>query len=172
MPWFHLTGAEVQYNRTGFPLYPAKGTISTMQGIPPIKAVMTPFPYSIESGASISAADEMMRSHAIRHLPVMEAGKLVGMVSDRDIRLIQDPKLPTPPEDRSVGDICSRDIYVVQLMDPLDGVLEHMAARHIGSAVVVKQGRLAGIFTVTDACRLYGELLQSLYPSQEDREPA
>lgn len=143
-----------------------------MQGIPPIKAVMTPFPHSIESGAPISAAKTMMRQHAIRHLPVMEAGELVGMVSDRDIHLVQDPKLQVPPDDRSVGDICNRDIYVVQLTDPLDRVLSQMAERHIGSAVVVKQGRLAGIFTVTDACRLYGQLLQSLFPSRENQEPA
>ena len=143
-----------------------------MQGIPPIKAVMTPFPYSIESGEPISMAREMMQQHAIRHLPVMEAGKLVGMLSDRDIGLVQDPKQKAPPDDRTVGDICTRDIYVVQLTDPLDRVLTEMAKRHIGSAVVIKQGRLAGIFTVTDACRLYGELLQSLFPSKENREPA
>ncbi len=143
-----------------------------MQGIPPIKAVMTPFPYSIESGEPISMASDMMQQHAIRHLPVMEAGKLVGMLSDRDVRLVQDPKQKAPPDDRTVGDICTRDIYVVQLTDPLDRVLTEMAKRNIGSAVVVKQGRLAGIFTVTDACRLYGELLQSLFPSQENQEPA
>jgi len=143
-----------------------------MQGIPPIKAVMTPFPYSIGSGESISKASQMMRQHAIRHLPVMEAGKLVGMVSDRDVRLILDPKRQLPPDDCTVGDICARDIYVVQLADPLDRVLAQMARKHIGSAVVVKQGRLAGIFTVTDACRLYAELLQSLYPSQKNQEPA
>jgi len=143
-----------------------------MQGIPPIKAVMTPFPYSIESGEPISMASDMMQQHAIRHLPVMEAGKLVGMLSDRDVRLVQDPKQKAPPDDRTVGDICTRDIYVVQLTDPLDRVLTEMAKRNIGSAVVVKQGRLAGIFTVTDACRLYGELLQSLFPAQENQEPA
>ncbi len=143
-----------------------------MQGIPPIKAVMTPFPYSIESGEPISMASDMMQQHAIRHLPVMEAGKLVGMLSDRDVRLVQDPKQKAPPDDRTVGDICTRDIYVVRLTDPLDRVLTEMARRNIGSAVVVKQGRLAGIFTVTDACRLYGELLQSLFPSQENQEPA
>lgn len=143
-----------------------------MQGIPPIKAVMTPFPYSIESGEPISMASDMMQQHAIRHLPVMEAGKLVGMLSDRDVRLVQDPKQKAPPDDRTVGDICTRDIYVVRLTDPLDRVLTEMARRNIGSAVVVKQGRLAGIFTVTDACRLYGELLQSLFPSQKNREPA
>jgi len=113
-----------------------------------------------------------MQQHAIRHLPVMEAGKLVGMLSDRDVRLVQDPKQKAPPDDRTVGDICTRDIYVVRLTDPLDRVLTEMARRNIGSAVVVKQGRLAGIFTVTDACRLYGELLQSLFPSQENQEPA
>ena len=143
-----------------------------MQGIPPIKAVMTPFPYSIESGEPISMASKMMRQHAIRHLPVMEAGKLVGMLSDRDIHLVQDPKQQAPPDDRTVGDICTRDIYVVQLTDPLDRVLTQMAKRHIGSVVVIKQGRLAGIFTVTDACRLYGELLRSLFPSKENQEPA
>jgi acetoin utilization protein AcuB len=143
-----------------------------MQGIPPVKAVMTPFPYFVEGTASISIAEEMMRRHEIRHLPVMEGGKLVGVVSDRDVRLVLDPRLQAPPDDHCVGDICTRDVYTVELMDPLDEVLREMARRHIGSALVVRQGKLAGIFTVTDACRLFAELLHSLFPSQEDQEPA
>jgi acetoin utilization protein AcuB len=144
----------------------------TMQGIPPIKAVMTPFPYSIERSASIIAARDMMLRHAIRHLPVMDEGKLVGMVSDRDIRLILDPGIGVVPEGKCVGDICTAEVYVVELTDPLDRVLTNMAQRHIGSALVVKHGKLAGIFTVTDACRLFGELLCSLFPSPDDQEPA
>ena len=143
-----------------------------MQGIPPVKAVMTPFPYFVDVNASISTAKEMMQRHTIRHLPVTEDGELVGVVSDRDIRLVLDPSLEAPPEERCVGDICIRDVYTVELLDPLDDVLREMARRHIGSALVVRQGKLAGIFTVTDACRLFADLLHSLFPSKEDREPA
>jgi acetoin utilization protein AcuB len=143
-----------------------------MQGIPPIKAVMTPFPYWIDKGEPIAAARKMMAGHSIRHLPVMEAGRLVGVITDRDINLILDPGLGDPPEGKTVGDICVSRVYVVDLMEPLDRVLLHMAKHHIGSALVMKDGRLVGIFTVTDACRWFGEMLQSLFPPADDQEPA
>ncbi len=143
-----------------------------MQGIPPIKAVMTPFPYSIQRDASIDAAKQMMKRHAIRHLPVMEGPELVGVITDRDIALVLEPALGQAAEGTSVGDICSTELYVVELNEPLDRVLSRMAERHIGSTLVVKQGRLAGILTVTDVCRLYADRLRSLFPPSDDREPA
>ena len=52
---------------------------------------MTPFPYSIDVDAPLAAAHQLMREHAFRHLPVTEGGALVGMLSDRDIKLILGP---------------------------------------------------------------------------------
>jgi acetoin utilization protein AcuB len=133
---------------------------------------MTPFPYWIDRGESIATARDVMARHSIRHLPVMDGGRLVGVVTDRDIKLILDPGLGAPPEGKTVGDVCVSRVYVVDLMEPLDRVLLHMAEYHIGSALVMKDGRLVGIFTVTDACRRFGETLQSLFPPADDREPA
>ena len=50
-----------------------------LKGIPPIKRVMTPFPYSIDSGESLVAAKRMMAAHGFRHLPVKSSGKLAGV---------------------------------------------------------------------------------------------
>jgi CBS domain-containing protein len=71
-----------------------------------------------------------------------------------------------------VRDICVRETYIVELAEPLDRVLLHMARHHIGSALVVKDRRLAGIFTITDACRAFGELLRTLFPSGGDDQVA
>jgi acetoin utilization protein AcuB len=138
---------------------------SKSAGIPPMKAIMTPFPYSVERGDPIARARSLMAKHGIRHLPVMDRGKLVGVVADRDITLALDPARGLPPEKKlKVNDACVRQAYVVESTEPLDNVLLQMAEKHIGSALVVKEGRLVGIFTATDACRRYGEFLRSLYP--------
>ena len=58
-----------------------------MKRIPSIKTVMTPFPHAVDAAADVDEALEFMREHSIRHLPVTEAGVLIGMVSDRDLKL-------------------------------------------------------------------------------------
>ena len=50
-----------------------------MKRIPAVKAVMTAFPYSVETTASVAEAQAFMRDHQIRHLPVTREGDLVGM---------------------------------------------------------------------------------------------
>lgn len=136
-----------------------------MKDIPPIKSVMTPFPCSIEIDRPIAEARKMMRENDIRHLPVMHQGELVGIVSDRDIKLALDPGLGLPGEEKlTVRNVCVRDAYKVQAGEPLDKVLMEMARRHIGSALVVRHERLVGIFTVTDACRHFARFLRQLFP--------
>ena len=53
--------------------------------------------------------------------------------------------------------------YVVEMNTPLDDVALEMAERHIGSAVVLRHGRLAGIFSTVDVCRLLGEFLRDRF---------
>ena len=136
------------------------------QRIPLVKAVMTPFPYSVEAGASAGDARLLMDEHRIRHLPVVEGEHLVGIVSDRDLQLLADPESGGAIETtKTVGSICERDVYVVELTERLDGVLDEMLARRIGSAIVVKAGRIVGIFTAVDACRFLRKLLGEFFPS-------
>jgi acetoin utilization protein AcuB len=133
--------------------------------IPAIAAVMTPFPWYIHIEDRLSRAREVMEEQGIRHLPVTEEGALVGVVTERDLRLLEGTGRG---EALSVRDACVRDAYVVQVNTRLDEVLLEMARRHIGSALVVKNDKLAGIFTVTDACRSFGQFLRELFPEPDD----
>jgi len=135
--------------------------------IPDIGSVMTPFPYSIDAGAFIEEARSLLEDRGIRHLPVTSERKLVGIVTDRDIKLSLDPLLGIAPA-RRVRDIMTDDPYVVGSDEPLDNVLLEMAGRRIGCVVVVGRGVVQGIFTTTDASRLLGEHYRSL--SRETRE--
>jgi CBS domain-containing protein len=136
-----------------------------MQQMPTLKTLMTPFPYAIEVDAPLAKAQEMMTAHDIRHLPVVEDHQLVGVITERDVhRLLHEPSIDGPRRTLSVGDAYVSQAYVVELSERLDTVLLEMAKQHIGSALVVRRGKLAGIFTATDACRSFGEYLRMRFP--------
>ena len=127
-----------------------------MKRIPSIKSVMTPFPHSIGKGATLDEARAMLAKHKIRHLPVVDGERITSVIDLRAIELSRDAK--------RVGDLVVSKAYIVALTEPLDVVLLHMAKEHLDCALVVKDGRLAGIFTLTDVCRSYGKLLREIYP--------
>ena len=136
-----------------------------MDHIPTMAAVMTPFPFSVDVSDSMLRARDLMTEHEVRHLPVVKNHKLLGILTDRDLKRALDPDLGLPPKNELfVRDVYLPDPYIVDDLSPLDDVLEHMAAHHIGSALVTKNGRLAGIFTSTDACRVYCEHLRRIFP--------
>ena len=139
-----------------------------MKQIPPIKAVMTPFPYSVGMNDPVSRVRQLMADFDICHLPVMADGQPISVVSDRDVHRAQGAVRSLRQGKLRVKDLNTQEAYVVELSEPLDRVLRRMAERHARCAVVVKEGRLAGIFTVTDACRCFGEFLRTLFPDGGD----
>ncbi|MFT4585094.1 MAG: acetoin utilization protein AcuB [Gammaproteobacteria bacterium] len=115
---------------------------------------MTPFPFEIGIGESIGNARRIMLQRKIHHLPVMENNELRGLVSDRDIKLILGPEFDYPdPKELTVEDAMVDDPYVVDSETSVIAVLDELARRHIGAALVTKKGRLVGIFSTSDACR-------------------
>lgn len=140
--------------------------------IPAVMATMTPFPWFIHVEDRLARAKQVMAEHDIRHLPVTEEGDLVGVVTERDLRLVESTTDPKERDALCVRDACVLDAYVVDVAEPLDRVLLEMARRHIDSALVVKNKKLAGIFTAMDGCRAFGEFLQTLFPSDGDDEAA
>ena len=125
---------------------------------------MTPFPHTIDVDAPLRQARNLMLEHQIRHLPVKRRQRLVGVLTDRDLKRALDPALGMAPRDELfVDDVMVADIYAVSLDEPLDRVLQEMAERHIGCALVVKDGHLAGIFTSTDACRVLADDLRDRF---------
>lgn len=136
---------------------------------PSVRRVMTPFPWSIEASRAVEEAWQMMAEHGIRHLPVTESGELIGLVSGRDLGLAMDVRLGTPrARGITVGDLCERDPFVVDLGTPVETVARQMAERRLGSALVTRQGRLVGIFTTTDACRLLADVLGGRRPESDE----
>lgn len=127
-----------------------------------IGQVMTRGPWVIDDDAPLRQARSLMVDHEIHHLPVVRRGALVGVLSDRDVKRALDPDLGLPPKDELfVRDVCVFDAYTVPPDQPLDLVLRAMASRHIGSALVIEHGRLLGILTAGDACRLLADFLQT-----------
>lgn len=125
-----------------------------------ISEVMTPLPHTIGHDRTLSEAHALMRRHRIRHLPVLDGGKLVGILSLGDLHLIETLSDVTPLEVQ-VGEAMTPDPYQVPPDAPLDGVAIAMAERRIGSAVVVERGRVVGVFTAIDALRALADTLKS-----------
>jgi acetoin utilization protein AcuB len=128
--------------------------------IPAIQKYMTTSPYSIGSDQTLAKAHEMMHTHDIRHLPVLAGGKLVGMLTDRDLHLIES-MAGVEPRVSKVDDAMSTNVYSVAPETPLDEVVAAMGERKYGSAVVMQNGKTVGIFTTVDLCRAFAELLQT-----------
>ena len=141
--------------------------------LPQILAYMTPFPYSIDVNAPLGEAHAFLRERHIRHLPVTERGELVGVLTDRDIKLALGPDLGSPPErELTVREVFQPDSYVVDAAASLMTVAATMAERHLGSALVTRGGKLVGIFTTTDACRALARVLREQFPERGSDEVA
>jgi acetoin utilization protein AcuB len=126
---------------------------------------MTPFPQSIEAGLTIHDAQAIMQSEGIRHLPVTSEGRLVGIISDRDLKLaFALAGASSEGETLHVGDVCNLEAYIVEYNTPVDDVVMHMAEVRVSTALITRNGKLVGIFTSTDVCRNYSEMLKIAYP--------
>ncbi len=145
-----------------------------MRKIPAIKSVMSPFPYWIDGQKNLVDAENMMKEHDISHLPVKDNGEIVGVISRHDISTMKSESLAKqqPMESLKVGEICVYNPYVVDMNEPLDNVVLHMAHHHIGSAIVLKNNKLAGVFTANDACREFGEFLRAQFRPQPGNDIA
>lgn len=123
-----------------------------------IKSVMHPLPHSIGHGQTADVALRMMKEHNIRHLPVQDGGKLIGILSDRDINFALRLDRCEPAQ-LIVADMHTPEPYVVAPDTLVADVAARMAHDHIGCALVVENHKLVGIFTTVDACRLLSEAL-------------
>jgi acetoin utilization protein AcuB len=113
---------------------------------------MTASPHSIGRDQPLSVAHERMRALGVRHLPVLEHGKLAGILSQRDALLVETLR-DVDPATTPVEEAMSTDVYVVGPDTPLKDVAESMMEHRYGCAVVMDAHRVVGIFTTIDALR-------------------
>jgi CBS domain-containing protein len=133
-----------------------------------IGSVMTRLPFVVSIDDGIDVVESIMKEHGVHHVPVVDGDTLVGIVSQRDVALLLNPALSFGDRRRvRTRSVCTRDPYVVDEEEPLDRVVLEMAERHLGSAIVARDGQVIGIFTVTDACRVLSRLLRGALSEPE-----
>jgi acetoin utilization protein AcuB len=121
---------------------------------------MTASPHTIGEDQTLSRAVHVMSEFHIRHLPVLSGGKLVGMLTERDIAMVEtlqgvDPNVVT------VAEAMNREVYAVSPDALLDEVVTEMASRRYGAAVIVENNHVVGVLTTVDVCSALAALLKT-----------
>jgi acetoin utilization protein AcuB len=138
----------------------AQGGIIMSKPIPTIQKYMTTSPHTVGREQSLTFAHNLMREFHIRHLPVLDGGKLLGILSERDITLVESLE-GVDPSKVTVEDAMTQEPYSVHPDALLDEVVGDMATHKYGSAVVMQNEHVVGIFTTVDALKAFAELLHS-----------
>jgi CBS domain-containing protein len=126
---------------------------------------MTDYPQVAKADMSVTEAAEIMEKGGFRHLPVVENGKITGVISERDLK--QALILTDDSMGLLVQDVMVRDPYIVSEGTSLSEVAGVMAEMKYGCAIVVdSEKRAIGIFTTTDGMRILKNLLERGDPGE------
>lgn len=124
-------------------------------------------PITVTPEDSFRHAMTLIRQKGIRHLPVVEEGRLVGIVTDRDLRQAS----PSPAtsleihelhyllEKVKVREIMTAKVYTVAPETPIEEAARVMLQHKIGGLPVLRAGSLVGIITETDILRAFVEVM-------------
>lgn len=123
-----------------------------------MRDVMTDAPFTIASDQKLSAAHQMMTKHGLRHLPVLRDGKLIGILTQRDLYFIE-RMAGVDRENDVIEDAMSPDVYATTLDAKVRDVAKTMAEHRYGCAVIIDNNEVKGIFTTTDALRHLADVL-------------
>lgn len=112
--------------------------------------------------ASVSDAIHLMRDANIRHVPILDGGHLMGMLTEQDVRELALAAVLAPDREtrdmrlaQSVGPVASRDVTTVTPQEDLRRVVDLLLERRLGAVLVVEPRgrRVAGVVSVVDALR-------------------
>lgn len=117
----------------------------------PVEEFTSPNPITASESSSIEELRQIMDANGIRHIPIVNHERVVGIISDRDLRVVAGLKL-ADKKMITASDLMVRDPLTVSSEMPLDEVAFEMSSRKVGSVIVNDENdELLGIFTVTDA---------------------
>jgi acetoin utilization protein AcuB len=133
-----------------------------MKATPKVDKYMTTSPHTIGLDQPLSQAHAMMSKHRIRHLPVLSGGKLLGVLTDRDLHLIETLK-DVDPTKVTVEDAMTPAPYSVTPQTALDEVAAEMAEHKYGCAVVMDNQHVVGVLTTVDLARALTEVLRQRF---------
>jgi acetoin utilization protein AcuB len=133
-----------------------------MKAMPKVDRYMTTSPHTIGIDQPLSQAHAVMSKHRIRHLPVLRGGALVGVITDRDLHLIETLK-DVDPTKVTVEEAMTASPYSVAPDAALDEVAAEMAERKYGCAVVMDNHHVVGVLTTVDVARALAEVLRQRF---------
>ena len=128
--------------------------------------IMSVSPVTITPSMSVHEAQTLMQQRKIRHLPALKDGRLVGMLSDRDIRLV----LPSPAtsltvweirhllDKLTVGEVMTYFVMTTAPDCPVTEAVGRMLGHKVGALPVVEDRQVVGILTRTDILRAFRRL--------------
>ncbi|WP_017941040.1 MULTISPECIES: CBS domain-containing protein [unclassified Thioalkalivibrio] len=126
----------------------------------PVEEFTTPDPVTANEDMAIDELRALMERHGVRHLPVVRGESVVGLVSDREVRVVLGLPLTEINQVRA-SDIMAADPLTVTATTPLDQVAYAMSENKVGSVIVNDEdGRFLGIFTASDALNALTELVR------------
>ena len=123
-----------------------------------VREWMTKDPVTADPSTSIKAAWKLMQERRIRHLPVVEEGRLVGIVTDRDLRRV----LPSPAtsleihelhyllDKLTLAEVMTKDVITTTPFTAVADAARTLLRNRIGALPVVEGGTLVGILSQTD----------------------
>jgi CBS domain-containing protein len=115
-----------------------------------------PHVHTIEPGASVQAAVQLMASERVSALPVMEGETLVGIISERDyVRKVASQRIPAWSV--RIEEVMTRDVITVVAGDSVAHCMKVMSGNRIRHLPVLTDGRLTGIISITDVVRALDE---------------
>ena len=112
-----------------------------------VNDLMTILPLAVQTDTPLSELRDFMSLESIRQLPVLEDGKVVGIVTERDLRSAD---LQPIPQDICAESVMTRDPFTVTPDTPAYKAAEMLRIYKIGALPVVEDGALVGIVTVSD----------------------
>ncbi|MCC6610380.1 MAG: CBS domain-containing protein [Burkholderiales bacterium] len=127
----------------------------------PVEEFTTPDPVTANEDMMIDELRRLMEEHGIRHLPVVRGNAVVGVISDRDVRLVAGLSSRHKLQVRA-ADIMAADPLTVSAATPLEDVAYLMSDKKVGSVIVNdEKDRFLGIFTLTDALNALIEIIRA-----------
>ena len=144
-----------------------------------VREIMTYLPITVTPEATVMTARALMQQYDLRHLPVMQVGRLVGMISDRDIRTV----LPSPVASREahetrdllnqllVGQVMTHQVITALPDLSLTQAVDLMFKYQIGALPVVECAELVGMVTRADVLRAYQILHDDMMLADWDAPP-
>jgi acetoin utilization protein AcuB len=135
-----------------------------------VKRHMTTKVITVRPDASLWKAWQLLETHHIRHLPVTQGRRLVGVLTDRTIRQMMPSSLSMPDElarfrawgaQVKVEEVMSRRVFPVTPETPVHDALKIILENRVGCTPVVRGSTVVGILTTRDLLRALSGFLQT-----------